>query len=175
MNKIKTFILNNKSDIVFALILTIVSIVFSLNFAILNIQGSSMFPTYKDGDILLLKKYTETNKGDIVIFSSPETWGAENNKFIKRIIGVEGDRVTIKNESVVVNEKEIKHDKYQCNIDEEKTFIIPENKFLVMGDNIQNSNDSITQYCMGNEQYLIDEKLIVTTGKELFVKGGLFK
>ena len=43
----------------------------------------------------------------------------------------------------------------------------------MLGDNVMESNDSLTQYCIGNEDFLINEENLVIHGKELFLLGGM--
>ena len=97
-----------------------------------KVDGSSMVPTLKNNDILLLKKYDKDYKyGDIVILK----YGKAN--LVKRIIGVPGD---------YINEKEIE-DPYSkitnnFNLSDYGYNKIPKDYYFVMGDNRTASSDS---------------------------------
>ena len=67
-----------------------------------QVDGSSMFPTLKDHDIILLKKYDKKYKyGDIVILNYLDS------KLVKRIIGVPGDLIEVIDGTLYINQKKI--------------------------------------------------------------------
>lgn len=108
------------------------------------VHGTSMTPTLQDGDYLLVSKqaYTFENpeRGEIIIFPV----GEDNKLYIKRVIGLPGDVITIKNGDVYVN-GEANDQNYTLdgftsgNIDE---MIVPDGELFVLGDNRLNSIDS---------------------------------
>ena len=67
------------------------------------VHGSSMDPTLKDGDYLLVSKqaytFDEPERGEIIIFPVEE----EDRLYIKRVIGLPGDEITINSGKVYVN------------------------------------------------------------------------
>src|SRR3989344_486225 len=73
-----------------------------------QVKGSSMFPTFKDGEYLLTDKVTyKTRKpkfGDVVVFKAPIN---ENFDFIKRVIGVPGDSVSMMAGKVYINGQQL--------------------------------------------------------------------
>lgn len=104
-----------------------------------------MVPTLLDGDIMILDKIGYRINGlkrfDIVVIKY------NNEKIIKRVIGLPGDYIEYKDNILYVNGKEIKEE-YKRDITNnfslkdlgyEKT---PENKYLVLGDNRSISKDS---------------------------------
>ena len=105
-----------------------------------KVDGSSMVPTLKNNDILLLKKYDKDYKyGDIVILK----YGKAN--LVKRIIGVPGDSIRITNGILYINEKEIE-DPYSkitnnFNLSDYGYNKIPKDYYFVMGDNRTASSD----------------------------------
>ena len=66
-----------------------------------TIQGSSMFPTYRDGESINLNKFSSNHKinvGDVVVFNHPLRKNFKLLKRVKRIVGkdklfVEGDNI----------------------------------------------------------------------------------
>lgn len=170
MKRTQKFLKGNTLDIIFLIVVAIVAFNITKSFAILNINGESMFPTYRDGDVLIVKKSKEPSTQDIVIFEAPESWSEEfgGKHFIKRIVASEGDTVHFKNSYLKVNNDEpLFIDRPFCEIDDVKV-TIENNKYFVLGDNIANSNDSLTQMCLNNLEYTIDESLISYFGEEIF-------
>ena len=111
-----------------------------------------------------LFRTNEPKRGEIIVFDSK----AANIRLIKRVIGVPGDRVSMKNENVYVNGKKLNYTTIQKNkkyliskenitgmihrIQYDQTrpqilanfpeVIVPEDSYLVLGDNRRNSSDS---------------------------------
>jgi signal peptidase I len=117
------------------------------------VEGSSMDPTLKDGDRLFVNKTLqfigEIEKGDIVIIDGKE----ENIRYVKRIIGLPGDKVSAENGSVYVNGKKIEEPYLESNEEDAEQMgmlltndfeeiVVPEGSYFVMGDNRLNSMDS---------------------------------
>ena len=61
------------------------------------IRGTSMMPTLSSGDILLTNRLANYKRGDVIIFSYDE-----DNDYVKRIIGLEGDEIVIYNNSIQI-------------------------------------------------------------------------
>ncbi len=115
------------------------------------IPSDSMLPTLHIGDRVVVEKisyYLEPPKtGDIIVFSPPEQLQeqgfTEDQAFIKRIIGLPGQTVTVKKGLVYLDDKALvekyiaEPPKYQWG-----PYRVPENQYFVMGDNRNNSNDS---------------------------------
>lgn len=108
------------------------------------VVGCSMKPTLEDGQRLLVSKvsYTfhEPERGDIIIFHPP---GNRQADYIKRIIGLPGDTVEVKEGKVYINgvsldEPYIKEPPVYSTQQSE----IEKNNYFVLGDNRNNSNDS---------------------------------
>lgn len=109
------------------------------------VVGDSMLPTLKEGNILLLNKFdykfNKIERYDIVVIKT------EKEELIKRIIGLPGEYIEYKDNVLYINNEAFENkynfitDDFQldeiCNCDK-----IPENKYLVLGDNRDNSLDS---------------------------------
>lgn len=108
------------------------------------VSGSSMVPTYHNGDILLTEKVTDDTDlaiGDVVVFRNEETNGSS---YIKRICALPGDTVQIVNGVLYVNRvpQETDFDKMAYNGIADTMFTVPEGSYFVLGDNRNHSNDS---------------------------------
>ncbi|MGL4109701.1 signal peptidase I [Clostridium sp. LP20] len=105
------------------------------------IPSGSMIPTLNEGDHLFVSRvYNLDNikRGDILVFYSEEL----NDTLIKRVIGLPGDNIEIKDGKVSVNGEEINQD-YVKNEDQSYgEFNVPEGKYFFLGDNRPISFDS---------------------------------
>ena len=67
------------------------------------VKGASMEPNFEDGDYLLVDeisyRFSEPSRGDVVIFRYPED---QSQFFVKRIIGLPGETIEVKNNKVVI-------------------------------------------------------------------------
>lgn len=107
------------------------------------IPSSSMVPTINVGDKLMIRKvYNMGNikRGDILVFYSNEL----QETLIKRLIGLPGDHIVIKDEIVNINGEDIKEDYVKNNDynDEQLVYDVPEEKYFFLGDNRSVSRDS---------------------------------
>jgi signal peptidase I len=115
------------------------------------IPAKSMQPTLAVGDRLIIDKLTyrfrEPKRGDIIVFSPTETLKKQNfrDAFIKRIIGIPGDRIEITEGRVYLN-GQLTNENYIAKEDthgtELEAQIIPPNSYIVLGDFRSNSYDS---------------------------------
>lgn len=110
-----------------------------------------MQPNYPDGEYLLTDKVTyrfeEPKRGDVVVFQAPNV---EDEEYIKRIIGLPGEKVSVNNGSVFVNGKKLEESYLDSSLvtsgglflksGEEIT--VPQDKYFVLGDNRPFSSDS---------------------------------
>lgn len=106
----------------------------------INVNGSSMSNTLKDGDIMILNKIGMKVNGlkrfDIVVVRT------KDNYLIKRIIGLPGETIEYKNEKLYINGKKME-DKYNLNNTEDFEEVkIGKDEYFVMGDNRNVSRDS---------------------------------
>lgn len=112
------------------------------------VASGSMLPTLEVNDRLMVDKlsyhWSNPERGDIVVFSPTEELKRRNLKdtFIKRLIGLPGEKVEIKGGRVYINDKLLR-EKY---IAEKLVYqwgpvTVPSQSYLVMGDNRDNSYD----------------------------------
>jgi signal peptidase I len=105
---------------------------------------TSMEPNFHEGQRVVVSKaayfFSEPQRGDVIVFRSPE---APYEDYIKRVIGIPGDTVEIKNgfvyvDGVALNEPYIA----QAPAYTMAPVTIPDGEFFVLGDNRNYSNDS---------------------------------
>ena len=109
------------------------------------IPSGSMIPTLEVGDRVIVLKFwynlpkVEPERGDIVVFKYPVD---PRRDFVKRIVGLPGDKVSIINGTVYINDKEL-FEPYVKNKDsyDMQDIIVPANKYFCLGDNRPNSQD----------------------------------
>lgn len=116
-----------------------------------EVKGSSMEPTFHNNEYILTDKisyrFADPQRGDIIIFKAPNNPEVD---YIKRIIGIPGDRVKIDGGEVYINDQRL-DERYIT----ETTILIPggllregiqitivPDTFFVMGDNRTHSSDS---------------------------------
>lgn len=106
------------------------------------ITSGSMIPTLEVKDRLLVTRVhnpKNLKEGDIVLFKNDEFKG---EILIKRLIGLPGDVIEIKNGVVYRNGQELKEDYVKNNEIYNGSFKVPDNKYFFLGDNRANSDDS---------------------------------
>ncbi|HHT51385.1 MAG TPA: signal peptidase I [Eubacteriaceae bacterium] len=108
-----------------------------------TIPSESMIPTLNINDKLIINKLIKPEDleyGDIVVFYSPVTKG---ERYIKRLIGIGGDTIEIKNGYLYRNGERI-HEPYLVkSIDYEfGPVLVPEDNYFFLGDNRNSSYDS---------------------------------
>ena len=114
-----------------------------------KINGNSMTPYLENKDYVLgsalLYRLGEPQRGDIVIFRSPDT-GSDS---VDRIIGLPGENISIEDRQVYINGKKL-DERYLSSSSKtnsgqfitENNSLIPANQYAVLGDNRYRSNDS---------------------------------
>jgi signal peptidase I len=109
---------------------------------------SSMEPNFQEGECIMVNKVSYHSsgpqRGEVIVFNPPPPNEESPYPFIKRVIGLPGDTVGIKDGKVFINGIPLEEEKY---IKEAPNYTmaateIPENEYFVLGDNRNNSNDS---------------------------------
>lgn len=114
-----------------------------------QVKGTSMQPTVYANDTIIVNKFVyrfqDPVRGDIIVF--PREENGKEVYLIKRIIGLPGDVVDIKDGKVYVNDK-VMEEKYitveTTTVDGQEVFpiVVPEDEYFVLGDNRPVSKDS---------------------------------
>lgn len=108
------------------------------------VGGSSMDPTLRETDRVLVLKPLDPGRGDLVVFRNPIDPG---QNVIKRVVGAAGDRVAIRGGHVFVNGAELGEPYLAHPNDRDPTLdlgevAVPPGHFYVLGDNRVASSDS---------------------------------
>lgn len=127
-------------------IMIVIAVVLIRSFIItpIRVDGSSMYSTLNNNEILLLKKYDKSYKRfDIIVFKNGK------NKLIKRIIGLPGETIEYKENKLYINGKyykepflKNKQKTYDFKLNDIEYKTIPKDCYFVLGDNRTNSTDS---------------------------------
>ncbi|MEG0025802.1 MAG: signal peptidase I [Bacilli bacterium] len=126
----------------YIIILIVVILIRTFVITPVRVDGLSMFPTLNDKEVLLLKKYAKNYaRFDIVVVDY------ENNRLVKRVIGLPGESIYYRNNHLFINGKKINIEGYQFDtadfeLSEFGYGKIPKNHYFVMGDNRDSSKDS---------------------------------
>jgi len=150
---------------------TVVIVVFLIKtyiFQLFIVDGQSMEPTLHHNQMLLVDKLSynirSPHRGEIIVFQKPNE--SANTNFIKRIIGIPGDKVSIRDNSIYITNQ----DNQEVKIQEEylpadiitngsHEYTINDNELFVLGDNRTNSQDSRVLGAINND---------LVVGKALF-------
>jgi signal peptidase I len=111
-----------------------------------KVEGTSMMPSLDDQERIFVNKFVyrwePIEPGDIVVFRYPRD---TSKSFIKRVIAVGGDRVSIIRGRVYVNEKPVEEDYVPQEYEDLRSYqeiIVPPHSYYVLGDHRSLSNDS---------------------------------
>lgn len=112
------------------------------------VDGVSMEPNFDSGEYLIIDRYQYNfglpARGDAVVLKFPGD--EEHKKYIKRIIGLPGERVEVKGGQVFINNRLLKESYIPSDVqtlaDKPIDVVLPAEEYFIMGDNRYNSNDS---------------------------------
>jgi signal peptidase I len=140
---------SNKPRSVFLDILEtlVLAVVFFLGINLISarilVDGASMEPTLETGERVIVNrlsyKFGSPMQGDIIVFHPPPN---PSEEYIKRVIGLPGDTVQVKNGSVYVNGQLLQENYLDVKTNYTGTWQVPEDQLFVLGDNRNNSSDS---------------------------------
>lgn len=185
-SRIKVFSIISIIVMILALSITTLAII-KTNYRVeIMVSGSSMHPTHEDRDIIKVKKMNNLSRSDIILFTVSSNYNIyyhADTVFIKRIIGMPGDKLTIVDGYVYINDELYVEDyfpsdylsslknpksfdgefKYVVDENVYSTYIIPDGYYFVLGDNREDGK-SVDSSSIG----LISEKNII--GEEIYEK-----
>ena len=135
-------------------------LVINLISARVRVEGYSMLPTLNNGEYVLISrlayKLGDYQRGDIIVFRPPmypdalfwqrlfglPAFADKYEDYIKRIIGLPGEKVKIAGGTVYINDVPLTEQYIAASPDYSNTWIVPQGELFVLGDNRNNSADS---------------------------------
>src|SRR5579863_4387035 len=111
-----------------------------------KVEGTSMMPSLEDQERIFVNKFVyrlePIERGDVVVFRYPRD---PSKSFIKRVIGLAGDRIRINAGQVWVNGKRLEEDYVPRAYEDLRSYsetVVPPGSYFVLGDHRSLSNDS---------------------------------
>src|SRR4030095_1651344 len=111
-----------------------------------RVEGVSMMPSLDDQERIFINKFVyhieAISPGDVVVFRYPRD---PSKSFIKRVIGVAGDRVRIDSGRVYVNGQPLVEDYVLFGYEDDRSYseiVVPSGTYFLLGDHRNMSNDS---------------------------------
>jgi signal peptidase I len=133
-------------DLIVSVLFAVILIVFI--YQPVKVEGTSMMPSLTDQERIFINKFTyrfgigNIERGDMVVFWFPLD---RTKSYIKRVIGLPGDKIEIDNGVVMVNGQRLQEnyvpDEYRDR-NSYRAIEVPANKYYVLGDHRSSSNDS---------------------------------
>jgi signal peptidase I len=133
-------------DLLVSVVLAIVVILFL--YQPVKVEGTSMMPTLDDQERIFINKFvyrfhfSHIDRGDTVVFWFP---GDPTKSYIKRVIGVPGDRVAVDHGTVIINGKPLAEDYVPAEFRDVSSMeprVVGPDEYFVLGDHRSSSNDS---------------------------------
>ena len=133
-------------DLVISVVLAIFVILFI--YQPVKVEGTSMMPTLDDQERIFINKFIyrfhfgNIDRGDTVVFWFP---GDPTKSYIKRVIGMPGDRVAVDQGKVIVNGEALVENYVPPEFRDQSSMperVVPPDQYFVLGDHRSSSNDS---------------------------------
>jgi signal peptidase I len=110
----------------------------------IRVESVSMQPTLFAGNFVVVNKlsyrFGVPNRGDIIVFRFPPD--PDIDPYIKRVIGLPGERVLVEDGKVIINGVRISEPYLETRTQQGGEWTVPQDALFVMGDNRNNSSDS---------------------------------
>lgn len=127
-----------------------------------RVEGFSMRPTLQNGEYVLVNrmayKLGQPQRGDIIVFRYP--YAANNEEYIKRVIGLPGDKIDIHAGEVKVNGYTLDEPYIAAPPKYNGTWLVEDNHLFVLGDNRNDSSDSHVWGTL-DMQYIIGKAILI--------------
>jgi signal peptidase I len=127
----------------------------------IRVEGGSMEPSLHDGEFVVINRlayrWNDPDRGEIIVFRFPLD---PERRFIKRIIGLPGDTVTVSEGQVLVNSLPLEEPYVSAPPRYDGTWTVEDGHVFVLGDNRNNSSDSQNWGSLHKEE-IIGKAIIV--------------
>ncbi|MGD6818106.1 signal peptidase I [Metabacillus sp. 84] len=132
-------------------------------FTPVTVEGKSMMPTFENNNRIIVSKLSQIDRFDMIVFHSPLT----RDDYIKRVIGLPGDTIKIKNDNLTINGKTYSEPYLESNkeglaprenLTENIEVTVPDGYLYVLGDNRRGSMDSRVFGCISKESVVGEAK-----------------
>ena len=127
-----------KEIIPYIVIVLVVVLIRTFIITPVRVDGDSMKNTLKNGDILLLYKLSSIDRFDIIVLDEEK----DNEKIIKRVIGLPGETVAIKKGKIYINDKVIDDEYAYGQTSDYDKVTLKDDEYFILGDNRLISKDS---------------------------------
>lgn len=127
-----------KEVIPYIVIVVVVVLIRTFIITPVRVDGDSMKNTLKNGDILLLYKLSSIDRFDIIVLDEEK----DNEKIIKRVIGLPGETVAIKKGKIYINDKVIDDEYAYGETSDFDKVTLADDQYFILGDNRLISKDS---------------------------------
>ena len=130
----------------------VVIILFLIHYFVVTIfvvSGESMEPNFHDKEVVLINRFNlftdNFKRGDSMVLKFPGD--PEHKKYIKRLVGLPGETVEIKNDGIYINGNRLTESYIPDNVTTQATsnktkWTLGEDQYFLVGDNRENSSDS---------------------------------
>lgn len=113
------------------------------------VDGPSMQPNFHTDEVIVVSRlhymFGDPQRGDIAVFNPPDQ-GSDEPPYIKRVIGLPGDTIEIRDQQVFVNSVQMNEPYINeaCRVDRcpDESWSLGSNEYFLMGDNRNHSQDS---------------------------------
>ena len=160
IRKIYAFLIDGVETLLIAAAIFLV--IYAFLFRPFNVDGQSMYPNFHNGEYVITNligfedfkiyhaNFGTLKLGDVVVFIAPPD---PTKDYIKRVIGLPGDKIMIRDGNVYLNGKLLDESAYLNSdvktregafLSEGQTITVPANEYFVLGDNRPESSDSRT-------------------------------
>lgn len=150
LRKTYTFLIDTVQSLI--LVFAVFLVIYIFLFRPFQVSGNSMDPTFFDKEYILTNiialKFTKPKLGDVIVFKAPPD---PEKDYIKRVIAIPGDTISIKNGDIYVNGERLDQSQFLQGsvktyggsfLKEGEVVSVPPNSYFVMGDNRSGSSDS---------------------------------
>jgi signal peptidase I len=161
LRKVYAFLLDSVQT--FLIAAAVFLFIYALLFRPFEVKGDSMFPNFHDGEYVITNligfedlkfyhaQFGKLKLGDVVVFNAPPATQNTDKDYIKRVIGVPGDTVSVNNGNVYLNGKLLDESAFLkpdvktyggLFLKDGDSVKVPDGQYFVMGDNRMYSSDS---------------------------------